>query len=160
MKGEKDETNYKKNVHNYVGDCDDCYNHTSTADTGCFMEKSVSKTFKIKSDQTYLCARMVIKVNKPCTVTVHPSDWTATPGICKGTKYTGNDIIKYTDSKYNIEKQTLDVTYKLKKGTYCIFVTDLYNKDKLTLTAKTSKENLKLVKTSLDILDDLGDDLG
>ncbi|MSS65041.1 hypothetical protein [Velocimicrobium porci] len=123
-------------------------------------KKSVSKTFKIKSDQTYLCARMVIKVNKPCTVTVHPSDWTATPGICKGTKYTGNDIIKYTDSKYNIEKQTLDVTYKLKKGTYCIFVTDLYNKDKLTLTAKTSKENLKLVKTSLDILDDLGDDLG
>lgn len=123
-------------------------------------KKSVSKTFKIKSDQTYLCARMVIKVNKPCTVTVHPSDWTATPGICKGTKYTGNDIIKYTDSKYNIEKQTLDVTYKLKKGTYCIFVTDLYNKDKLTLTAKTSKENLKLVKTSLDILDALGDDLG
>lgn len=126
-------------------------------------KKSVSKTFKLKSGQQYLCASMVIKLKKDCTITVQPSDWTATIQVCEGTSYTGSTPIRDTSHKYDTDKQTYSATYKLKKGTYCVYTMDMSNisKNSLKLTVKTSKANLKLGKSNLELLPaDLMDDLG
>ena len=109
--------------------------------------KKVSKTFTIQDDVERSC--IVIKVKKPCTVTVHSSDYTTDMSVCKGTSYTG-EVTKYTDCKYDYDKQTLDVIYKLKKGTYCFYQSRPSFSNKYTITIKTSGANLKFVKSYTD----------
>ena len=127
-------------------------------------KKSVSKTFTFKPGEQYLCASMVIQLKKDCTITVQPSDWTATIQVCEGTSYTSGRPIKDTSHKYDTDKQTYSATYTLKKGTYCIYSLDLASastKDKLKFTVKTSKANLKAGKGTLELLpSDLMDDVG
>ena len=106
--------------------------------------KKVSKTFTIQDDVERSC--IVIKVKKPCTVTVHSSDYTTDMSVCKGTSYTG-EVTKYTDCKYDYDKQTLDIKYKLKKGTYCFYHSRPSFSNKYTITVKTSGANLKFAKS-------------
>ena len=109
--------------------------------------KKVSKTFTIQDDVERSC--IVIKVKKPCTVTVHSSDYTTDMSVCKGTSYTG-EVTQYTDYKYDYDKQTLDIKYKLKKGTYCFYQSRPSFSNKYTITIKTSGANLKFVKSYTD----------
>lgn len=109
--------------------------------------KKVSKTFTLKDDDVRSC--IVIKVKKSCTITVHSSDFTTDMSVCKGTSYTG-EVTKYTDCKYDYDKQTLDIKYKLKKGTYCFYQSRPSFSNKYTITIKTSGANLKFVKSYTD----------
>ena len=107
--------------------------------------KKVSKTFTVKND--VISSYIVVKVKKPCTVTVHSHINVDNRGVCKGTSYTGEAIQYIDEPQYDFDKQTLDIKYKLKKGTYCFYQSTPALLDKYSITIKTSGANLKFVKS-------------